>query len=59
MENNKGILKYEVDTIEVHDINLKIAIVDSLLEKGFHIIEKPVLENGHYKGTSLTIYKVV
>lgn len=58
MENNKGTLKYEIDTIEVHDFNLKIAIVDSLLEKGFHIIEKPILENGQHIGVSLTIYSV-
>ena len=56
MENNKGILTYEIDTIEVHDFNLKIAILDSLLEKGFHITEKPILENGQHRGASLSIY---
>lgn len=59
MENNKGILKYEIDTIEIHDFNLKNTIVDSLLEKGFNITEKPISEKGHHIGVLLTIYKVV
>lgn len=58
MENNKGTLKYEIDTIEIHDFNLKNTIIDSLLEKGFHITEKPILENGQHIGASLTIYNV-
>lgn len=58
MENNKGMLKYEIDTIEIHDFNLKIAIVDSLLEKGFHITEKPISKNGQHIGGALTIYSV-
>jgi|GEM_PF-6440795 len=58
MENNKGVLKYEIDTIEVHNFNLKIDIINSLLEKGFDIVEKPILEKGQHIGALLTIYSV-
>ncbi|WP_346938268.1 hypothetical protein [uncultured Clostridium sp.] len=56
MENNKGILRQEIDTIEIHDFNLMSVIVDNLLEKGYDITTKHILEKGQQIGESLTIY---
>jgi len=58
MDINKGILKYEIDTIEIHDFNLRTVIVDNLLEKGYDITSKSILEKGQHVGVSLTIYSV-
>ena len=58
-ELKRGTIKREVAKIELREYEVSNIITAALLEKGFDIVSKPIVDVVHGNvGESITIYKV-